>query len=212
MCGRFYIQSMDVDELRKIIEEIERHSKEIGEEAKVKLGEIFPTDVVPVIAYDKNGQPTPSLMKWGFAKPDGKGVIINARSETVFEKAMFRSAMTSHRCLVPAVHYFEWAKKGSQRVKYAIKTEGDTIIFMAAIYRFEKASNVPVFTILTKAPAENIAFIHDRMPVLVPRELHKEWLASGGDLQKVLLQAANARIVYQEVKEKANGPVQISFI
>lgn len=211
MCGRFYIQSMDVDELRKIIQEIESNSSESDDNVKIKLGEIFPTDVVPVIAYDKNNQPTPSLMKWGFAKPDGKGVIINARSETVCEKAMFRSAVMNRRCLIPALHYFEWDRSGGKKVKYAIKTEDDALIFMAGIYRFEKNSNVPVFTILTTSPADTIRFIHDRMPVLIPRDLHKEWLMPGVEPQKVL-QAVNARIIYEAVEDKPNRPIQTSFL
>ena len=211
MCGRFYVQSMDIDELRKIIEEIERHNSQTGEGIKVKQGEIFPTDIVPVITYDKNGTPTPSLMRWGFTKPDGKGVIINARSETVAEKAMFRSAVMNHRCLIPALHYFEWDRSNGKKVKYAIKTEEEPVIFMAGIYRFEKNSSVPVFTILTTTPAENITFIHNRMPVLLPRDLHKEWLAPGGDPQKVL-QAARAKIVFDTVDEKPGTPMQISFL
>ena len=212
MCGRFYIQSMDIDELRKVIEEIQRHAKETGEEElKVKLGEIAPSDIVPVIANDKNGKATPSLMKWGFRRPDG-GSNINARSESVFDVPMFSAAIKSHRCLIPAEHFYEWLHKSkNESIKYEIKADGEPYLFMAGIYRFEKASRVPVFTILTKAPAPNIAFIHDRQPVLIPRELHKEWLASSGDPQKVLREA-NVPVICKETKDMPDGPVQISFL
>ena len=45
---------------------------------------------------------------------------------------------------------------------------------MAGIYRLEKG--FPVFTILTRAPADSIAFIHDRMPVILPDEAKADWL------------------------------------
>jgi len=32
------------------------------------------------------------------------------------------------------------------------------------------------FTIITREPAESIAFIHDRMPVLLPQSACKDWL------------------------------------
>lgn len=144
------------------------------------------SSVVPVIAHDRHGKPTPSLMKWGFHRPGSKPNI-NARNESVFDLPMFSSADKSHRCLIPAEHFYEWLHKIKKvSIKYAIKAEDEPTLFMAGIYRFEKTSNVPVFTILTKAPGKNIAFIHDRQPVHIQRELHKEWLSSSGDPQKVL--------------------------
>ena len=37
-------------------------------------------------------------------------------------------------------------------------------------------SNTPVFTILTRAPSEDTAMIHDRMPVILPQEVLSDWL------------------------------------
>ena len=59
-------------------------------------------------------------------------------------------------------------------MKYAIEPEGSEGCFLAGIYRMEAGK--PVFTILTRGAAEGIAFIHERMPVILPNEAAEDWL------------------------------------
>ena len=112
-------------------------------------------------------------MKWGYQLPDGK-LIFNARSETAAQKAMFSDGMRQRRCLVPADSYYEWQKTGQGKLKYEIAPADAIGFFLAGIYRIEQGR--PVFTILTKDPAESIAFIHNRMPVILPNEAMSDWL------------------------------------
>lgn len=111
--------------------------------------------------------PSAFVMKWGYSLPDGK-VVFNARSESASSRPMFQDGIVQRRCLVPAAYYFEWEKRGREKIKYAIGQNERGILYMAGIYRLEKG--VPVFTILTRSPADSIAFIHDRMPVILPNE------------------------------------------
>ncbi len=94
-------------------------------------GEIRPTDIVPVLAPDKRGNAAVYPMQWGFRLPAGrtgeKGMLlVNARTETAAEKAAFRDAWTSRRCIVPASWYYEWEhftdERGRRKTgqKYAI--------------------------------------------------------------------------------------------
>lgn len=168
MCGRYYIREEDsASDLQEIIDQLNRKGQ------TVKTGEIFPSDTVPVIANSKSMQPSPFAMPWGFTMPDGK-LIINARSETAAEKPMFRDGMQQRRCLLPASHYFEWEKRQREKIKYAIKPSGSDMLFMAGLYRIE--GNKARFTILTRTPADSISFIHDRMPVILPKEAMRDWL------------------------------------
>ena len=168
MCGRYYIREEDsASDLQEIMDQLNRKGQ------IVKTGEIFPSDTVPVIANSKSMQPIPFAMPWGFTMPDGK-LIINARSETAAEKPMFRDGMQQRRCLLPASHYFEWEKRQREKIKYAIKSSGSDMLFMAGLYRIE--GNIARFTILTRTPADNISFIHDRMPVILPKEAMNDWL------------------------------------
>ena len=95
--------------------------------------------------------------------------------------------MTQRRCLVPAAHYFEWEKRGREKIKYAIKPADVSVLYMAGIYRIE--NGVPVFSILTREPASSISFIHDRMPVILPCALMTDWLNPRFKAEEVLRSA-----------------------
>ena len=170
MCGRYWIDDgRESIELHDIIEEVNR--RVVVEPVKTS-GEIFPADVVPVIASNRNMVPTAFAMQWGYTMPDGRR-IINARSETAETRPMFKDGMRQRRCAVPATNYFEWERAGKAKTKYAIRPTDGALFYMAGIYRIE--SGRPVFSILTREPAESIAFIHNRMPVILPRELVRDW-------------------------------------
>ncbi len=168
MCGRYYVEENDTEEeMLAILETLNRRS------IAYKTGEIFPTNLAPVVAPNKAQQPTPLAMTWGYTMPDGKK-LINARSETAASKPLFRDGMLHRRCLVPANHYFEWERRGKDKTKYAIRPIAKGMMYMAGIYRLE--SSGASYTILTREPAESIRFIHDRMPVILTSDMAKEWL------------------------------------
>lgn len=171
MCGRYYIPDEDsAAELKEIIDRINRRH---NAGPVLKTGEIAPSDTAPVLANNRSLMVTPFAMKWGYTMSNGK-LVFNARSETASEKPLFRDGMTQRRCLVPAAHYFEWEKRGREKIKYAIKPADISVLYMAGIYRIE--NGIPVFSILTREPASSISFIHDRMPVILPREFTTDWL------------------------------------
>ncbi len=173
MCGRYYIPEPDDDAgFKSIYEHIKKVYSGSSVLPEMKRGEIFPTNIVPVIT-----QKAPVLMKWGFPRYDGKGQIINARLETANQKPIFRKAYSSERCLIPAGHYFEWRKDGTHKTKYAIGQEHP--IFIAGLYKFDPVTSLPLFVILTRPAAPDIAFIHDRMPVIVPESVRQKWLVDG---------------------------------
>ena len=110
MCGRYYIgDELDWEELKSVVDAVNRVT---GAEGVKTRGEIFPADTVPVLARSRGRKPGLFPMQWGYALPDGKRVI-NARSETCFERPFFRD---SKPCVLPASGYYEWSK--NPRVKY----------------------------------------------------------------------------------------------
>lgn len=58
--------------------------------------------------------------------------------------------------------------------KYMIQPKDTEITYLAGLYRIE--NGYPVFTVLTKEPTERLSEIHDRMPVIFPEELIKNWI------------------------------------
>ena len=199
MCGRYWIETDDTSEqLKEIIATLNRRQAESETPKSIKTGEVFPTDIVPVVANSRSLKKTPFLMQWGFSGfGREKRPIINARSETAMERPMFREPLLERRCLIPASHYFEWQTQGRTKIKHAIRTI-EPMIFMAGIYRFEKDKPLPVFSILTRSAAPEIEHIHDRMPVILPSSLCVEWLKPDADVQKLIASADN-RVEYGAV-------------
>ena len=189
MCGRYYIAEDDAaEELRQIIEAVNRRSTDVK-----TSGEVRPGDTVPVLANSPTLQPGAYAMRWGYTLPDGK-LLFNARSETAADKALFQDGMAQRRCLIPATCYFEWEHRGKEKIKYAIAPEGSQMLYLAGIYR--KEGNRAACTILTREPAESIAFIHNRMPVILPAEAVRDWLNIRYDAVDVL-KAAQENMQYR---------------
>ena len=195
MCGRYYIAEDDLsDELSRIIDELNR--KKTPEGLKTS-GEIFPSDIVPVLANSRKQDVQPFAMRWGYAFPNGRP-IINARSETAAQKPMFKDGISQRRCVIPASHYFEWERRGAARTKYAILPAHADTLYLAGIYHLENHNGVivPAFTILTRDAAPSIAFIHPRMPVLLPADAAPDWLNPGYNAEEVIA-AALTELEYQ---------------
>ena len=182
MCGRFYIAEEDkAEELQRIIDLINR--KYNGDSGIKTQGEIRPTDTIVTIANGQSMQQGVFAMRWGYTMPDGKPMF-NARSETAAVKPLFADGMKQRRCLIPATCYFEWEKRGGEKIKHAIATQGSGMIYLAGIYRRE--GNQAACSILTREAAECVAHIHPRMPVILPAEAIPDWLNPRYDAVEVL--------------------------
>ncbi|MBQ2834277.1 MAG: SOS response-associated peptidase [Clostridia bacterium] len=198
MCGRYWLgQGESVPELQQILDALQR--KKTPEGLKT-CGEIFPTDVVPVLANDRRGGVQPFAMRWGYAFPSGRP-IINARAETAADKPMFRDGIRQRRCLVPASSYFEWERKEGGKTKYALRPQESEMIYFAGIYHLERYGEVtvPAFAILTREAAPEIRFIHERMPVIIPGERAADWLSCKEPLPEFLNRTA-PQMAFREVK------------
>lgn len=197
MCSRFYIQrSTDLIPYTEKAEASPLNSKmsiALSRPLK-KEGEIKPTDMVPVIAPSKTGKETVFPMVWGFTNPRSTAPIINARVETVAGKPMFRDSWEHRRCVIPCSWYFEWEHlhneftgKDGTGDKYTIQPKGTSVTFLAGLYRIE--NGFPYFTILTMNAADNIRFIHDRMPVILPHILVNEWITPNSKAEAIVAEA-----------------------
>lgn len=165
MCGRFHIDISE-PEWRDIIEAAMRRAPD----AAIKQGEVRPTDSAPVIAL-AGEKSTAELMSWGYAKPAGaKGVIINARAETVRERPLFGGDFGARRCVVPANAFWEWSRDKTKFV--CRKPQG--LLYLGGLWRLRGGRRE--FVILTKEATPPVAAIHDRIPVILDREEISAWL------------------------------------
>jgi putative SOS response-associated peptidase YedK len=183
MCGRYYID-IDMKEIKKIIEEAEKNIYK-----DYRIGEIFPSNIAPIYIQDEEAM-KPILAKWGFPKWDNKGLIINARAESIEEKQMFKKLNKTNRCTVPASAYFEWKERetGSKlKDKYIINKPG-SLMYFAGLYNVvpkQKQEQLSLFdsndldiyyTIITKEADISVNHIHDRMPVIFEYNEIDDWL------------------------------------
>ena len=216
MCCRYCAD--ETPEIREIVKEmnksplVEKWQRTTG---ITTYGEIRPTNVIPVIASKRSGGKAVFPVKWGFS---GQTLLMNTHTETASEKATFRDAWASHRCIVPASYYFEWehiiGNDGKERTgdKYLIQLKGSPMTWLCGLYRIEVG--MPVFVILTREPGEGIRFIHDRMPLIMPGDYVNEWIRPDVKPEE-LLDAAITEMYYERVVAKwdtANDNLQMSML
>lgn len=165
----------------------------------ITAGEVRPTDIVPVIAPNRNGQRTVFPMRWGFTNQNHNSTIFNARCETAGTKPTFRDAWSSHRCIIPASYYFEWQHfrlpdgKTTTGDKFAIQPTGSEITWLCGLYRMEEG--LPYFVVLTREPSPELSQIHDRMPLMLPADKVDKWIMPTTKPEELLAYAVTDVVV-----------------
>lgn len=178
MCGRYYVDDETAREIQKIISDLDKRLNP----ASIRPGEIFPTNEAAILAGDGE-RIKPYLCKWGFPNSRNKGVIINARSETAFERKMFQESLLFRRCVIPASGFFEW-NKCKEKIYFTPKDSSENIMYMAGLYNsFNKETR---FVILTTAANSSISDIHERMPLLLSAVDLKSWILDNTSTQNIL--------------------------
>jgi putative SOS response-associated peptidase YedK len=196
---------------------------------KKRLEEVFglpaPDDYAPsfnlapgtdVLAVDGRGF---TRRRWGlvpsWADDPGIGArLINARSETVFDKPSFREGARAHRLLVPAQAFFEWRREGRERTPFAFALDGAGCFAMAGIgaRRTDPRTGevLETLAVLTCPPNAVMARIHERMPVILPPDAWGAWLdpaAERGELARLLAPYPAGAMRAWPVNRRVNSPV-----
>ena len=175
MCGRYLVLTEDeIIEYREIINEVNERYKDSPLLTQMVKGEVFPTNIAPVMMKEKD-KPRAALMKWGFPKWQGKGVIINARAETALERKTFRAPLLQKRCVVPTSGFFEWRQEDGRKQKYLFRMPETKILYLAGLYN--KFEQTPAYTILTTAANPSVAAYHNRMPLILKADSIDTWLS-----------------------------------
>ena len=125
-------------------------------------------------------------MRWGlipsWAKTPSTGSrMINTRAETVTEMPAFRTALRRRRCLVLADGFYEWQRAGaSRRPMRVVMRSGEPFVFAGLweAWRNPVGQVIPSCTIITTEANDLLRPIHNRMPVILPREKEGFWLDS----------------------------------
>jgi len=183
MCGR-YVLCITSDELA---EAFDIHSPP----RLAPRYNIAPTQDAPVIRRLGAGAPrTAEMLHWGLVPfwaddPNIGARMINARAESVADKPAFRAAFRRRRCLVPANGFYEWVETGEGTRPVFIRRRDRKPIAFAGLWERWKESDdaepLESYVIITGAPNDLIKRLHDRMPVILPRAAHNDWLDPDND-------------------------------
>lgn len=172
---------------------------------------IAPSQAVDAItAGDGERQLEP--MRWGLAAPAGKPRPINARAETVAGVPLFREAFRQRRCLVVADGFYEWRREGERKTPHFIRLRSGRPFTFAAIWSPDAQAEATVAAtcaLLTCAPNELVAEVHNRMPVILAEAGRDLWLdptAESKSLRALLLPYPAAEMEAYPVSTYVNSP------
>ena len=168
-----------------------------------------PGQSLPVIAIDDPD--TFRRLKWGlipsWADDQSAGNDrINARAETLDERASFEEAYERRRCLVPADGFYEWVRDGETKRPYRVAFDDDRPFAMAGLWERwepthaqaglgdfgggignrsdagdEQSAVVESFAIVTTEPNDVVSGLHHRMAVVLDPETESTWLHGDGE-------------------------------
>jgi len=179
VCGRYTLATPNPAEVRGRFP--------IGESIEVRRRyNVAPGDEVLAVTTDKEGRPRGELLRWGLVpswakQPDTGLKMINARVETVSERAAYRRAFERYRCLIIADGFYEWQRLpgGPKQAFHIARADGNLFAFAGlwSIWHGEDGDTLRTCTILTTAANPAIAPLHDRMPVILAPGTEPEWLA-----------------------------------
>lgn len=186
MCGRTHLVTPDLEELRRYLP-----IDTIDVDDWVPRFNIAPSQRSPVLRINSAGTKTLELLQWGIiphnASKPGAFRPINARMEQLHQRETFRGLLGARHCIVPATGYYEWQRVEGKKQPWVI-TSPTGILAMAGLWDRWIGTDgtvVDTYAVITQPPRPDIAFIHDRMPVLLDRTTSAAWLEGDQHALKV---------------------------
>jgi putative SOS response-associated peptidase YedK len=153
---------------------------------------VAPSQSMPVVV--RNSPNRLIEMQWGLIpswskEPRAQFSTINARAETITKSPVFRGPFKSRRCLVPASGFYEWQRTEQGKQPFCIRLKDADLFAFAGLYDVwqDAAGNeLYSYTVITTAPNDLVASIHNRMPVILHPEDEDAWLDKYTDSAQLL--------------------------
>lgn len=144
---------------------------------------VAPTQPAPIVLRER-GERGFRLVRWGFLPSwlkDAKGfpLLINARADTLLEKATFRGAMRYRRCVFLADGFYEWRREGRAKTPFLIRRRDRAPLMLAGLWETHHAadgSEIDTAAIVTTDANATLAAIHHRMPAMLDPAHVERWL------------------------------------
>ena len=179
---------------------------------------IAPMQAVPALGVHE-GKRILMNCQWGLVPfwaddPSIGNRMINARAEGVASKPSFKASFRHHRCLLPADGFYEWQKGASAKQPFYIQPSSEDYFAFAGLYSIwtgRSGENYLVScAIITTSANSLMREIHDRMPVILPRNLWQDWISPTVDdvkrLQELLVPLDSSLMTMRPVSKYVNSP------
>lgn len=202
MCGRFALRAPHHPWLDDLLPALERPRYNIA-----------PTQTVPAVGRDREGQRRVRSAIWGFRPhwlADKRREPVNARAETAATTPLFRQAFRRGRCLVPADGWYEWQDRhDGPNQPYFFHRPDDALFWFAGLATRDSEGMTRIAVITTEANTPAAA-IHSRMPVVLTDDaVAAEWIdpAASAEAVAALLQPpASETVEAYPVSRRVNRP------
>ncbi len=175
MCGRFG-QAGDPDSYGQFLD------AELVHEPLSPSWNVAPTDPIYAVRHRK-GTIRLDTMRWGLIPhwaPDLKTFHINARSETLPKKPVFRDALARRRCLIPADGFYEWTPRSKGHIPYWFHRRDGCPLVLAGLWSVRRHPETGEWlvscTIITGPSRGPVTPVHHRMPVALAPDRWAPWL------------------------------------
>jgi putative SOS response-associated peptidase YedK len=144
---------------------------------------------------EHDGRRSVAALQWGlipfWAKDPTIGRrLINARLDSVAAKPAFREAWQRRRCLIPASGFYEWSEPVDGRKRpHFIRPTSEPLFALAGLWerwRTPSGERLETCVIVTTDASAELNPVHDRMPLLIPRDAHALWLDPRSSVEDAL--------------------------
>jgi len=175
MCGRFVL----ISDLSVITEAF--NIQEITYDYRTSRN-VLPSHNITAVIHDSVNRLV--QLRWGLIPPWAKDPsigsrLINARAETLVEKPSFRNAFKKRRCLIIADGFYESLQERKKKIPFYFRLKSGKPFGFAGLYEMwtsPEGQPIHTCTIVTTEPNDLIQPIHNRMPVIMPKDKESLWI------------------------------------
>ena len=218
MCGRFTLTVDTLDDLAQLQQLDPRIFAAVRFQPRFNIA---PTNRHPIVRFERE-EFTAETAHWGLINhwaKDAKRAArqINARRENLASSRVWTPAFQRRRCAVPADGWFEWTgPKDNRQPHWIHRPDREPFLFAGLYERWtppaengESSAPITTFTIITAPANDQLAAIHDRMPVVLPNERLDDWLDPQQQnldrLSSLLIAAPDDAFISRPVSPRVNA-------